>query len=202
MDHPNSVFPQLDIGLIPHHKNPLRFELGLVGQFVVMFTESGYREIGKTLCHHVRHLLECRDDITFIVSNFDLTEIEVQRYNVSDQIYNWPANRDDSERWVKYLLSLADLHILNPPNDYVNSYINGWLSGIMAAGRPLIWTGTDYNEYVKVICNQQAGFAKPCDRYNEEQLAHFILNIVTNRNKRLEMGKQALHIAREEIIGA
>ncbi len=166
--------------------NALRYELGLDGTFVVMY--SGNAGLAHRFDEVVDAMRLLRDHPTvrfvFVGNGPRRREIEAAAADLPHVRYldYFPRERLDES------LSLGDLHLLTLRDDMAGIAVPSKLFGIMAAARPVVMVGPAASEPADVILRHGVGAVLPAGQ-GGAALAEYIRNAADDPARTAEAGR-------------
>jgi colanic acid biosynthesis glycosyl transferase WcaI len=138
--------------------HPLRQELGISDQFVVMY--SGNLGLAHQFDEFVdaAERLQDRPDITFLFVGAGPRLKEVQSAVTERQLMNVRFMDYFPRESLHMSLSVADVHLISMRDCMTGIVVPGKLYGAMASGRPTIFVGPRYCESADTIRDSACGF--------------------------------------------
>lgn len=145
------------INPVPYQQNPLRKEWGLEGKFVVGYSGNLGRGHDFSTILAAAEQLKTNPAIQFLFigGGAQLPDIKKQcqqkgLVNVMFKPYQPRENLDQS-------LSASDVHLISLRPELEGLIVPSKFYGVLAAGRPVIFIGSNKGELAKVITMQQCG---------------------------------------------
>lgn len=181
--------------------NPFRQELGISDDIsVALYSGSMGKKHGLEILTDAAELLSHRTDLRFVFCGDGphrkyLLEKSKECPNISLLPLQPPARLND-------LLNLADIHLLPQRADAADLVMPSKLTGMLASGRPVIATchpGTQLD-----LAVHGRGVVSPPE--NADAFASAILQLTSDRNLRIRLGKEARryalrHLDRKYVLG-
>jgi glycosyltransferase involved in cell wall biosynthesis len=184
----HEVFP------VHHCENPLRRELGLTDEFVVLYSGN----LG--ISHHFDDLLQviqrCRNitKLKFVIIGDGVRRKEIERAKAANQLDNLLLLPFQSPDRLADSLSLGDVHFVSLKGGFEGLEVPSKAYGALAVGRALIYQGDSQGEIARMVTESQIGFVvQEGDVDNLEKIIRGYLNdssLVRNH------GERALELAR------
>jgi glycosyltransferase involved in cell wall biosynthesis len=142
--------------------NPLRAEWGLEGKFVVLYAGN------MGLAHYfddvlaVAHDLKTWEDLAFVFvgggARYEEVEAEVEAKGLTNVLL-LPFQAMD--KWTE-VLGVGDLHLVVFRDKHTGFGVPSKTYASLAAGRPVLYQGSDWSEIARMIQEQDVGAVLPC----------------------------------------
>lgn len=161
---------------IEHLDNPLREELGLNDEFIVLY--SGNMGAAHDFDDVLQVARRCRDlsDLLFIFVGDGVRRCEIekakQRFNL-DNVMLLPFQPFDR---LAQSLSLGDLHFISLRDGFEGLVVPSKAYGSLAAGRPILYQGSETGEIACMVHEEKIGSVVDCgdvDALEQSILRHF-----------------------------
>ena len=175
-------------------ENPLRHELGLQDQFVVMYSGN----LGVS--HWFDDLLEVADmlsterDIVFLFAGRGSRRGEVE--TAARRLPNIRLIDHQPAAQLSYSLGIGDVHFVSVRQGFEGLVVPSKAYGIFAAGRPTIYQGSARGEVARLINEHNLGMVIP--QGEPRALASAILDLRNSESTRLAQGRCARQLVCEQ----
>lgn len=186
----NEIFPT------DRDSNPLRTELGLQQDFVLLYSGNfGQAHDVETFIHTIR---ATRDQIglkwCFSGGGQGIKLLqELASKEKWDHVRFLPYQPREK---LNDLLNLADVHLISQSPAYTGIVVPSKLFGILSAGKPAIMVGPSQAEASRILIESRSGFViRPGD---VEAMTHAIQQLRDDPNLRQQMGERARQIFCEQ----
>jgi glycosyltransferase involved in cell wall biosynthesis len=191
---PETVYP------VAHEENRLRREWGLDGKFVVEY--SGNLGVSHSFDDllAVAEALSDHDDIRFLVIGGGVRLKEVEKAVDSRGLANVLIRPYQDASDLARSLSAGDVHYVSLRNGFEGLVVPSKAYGIMAAGRPIIYQGSEDGEIARMVSGEGIGYViPPGDR---KSLRDSILSLYRDKEICLRMGASARQVLVEKYSAA
>jgi glycosyltransferase involved in cell wall biosynthesis len=171
---------------IPAAENPLREAWDLQGKFVVGYSGNLGRAHDFDTILDAAELLKHEAEIVFLIigagAQLDWVLQEKSRRGLANLITKPYQNRDK----LAESLSASDVHLVSLKPELEGLIVPSKIYGIAAAGRPMIFLGSDTGEVARMLSAASMGFAHPLGESG--RLAARIQGLEEHREIAQEMG--------------
>lgn len=180
---PEKVFP------VDHGENRFRRKWGLAGKFVVEYSGNlGVSHSFEDLLAVAEELAD-RDDIRFLFVGGGVRFREVEKEVVRRGLRNVVMRPYQDSSDLAQSLSVGDLHYVSLRNGFEGLVVPSKAYGIMAAGRPMVYQGSEGGEIARMIVREDIGMV--VGEGDREKLRETILTLYKNRPLAERMGMRA-----------
>jgi len=191
---PEKVFP------VAHSNNRFRREWGLAGKFVVEYSGNlGVSHSFEDLLAVAEELGD-RDDIRFLFIGGGVRFREVEKEVVRRGLRNVVMRPYQDSSDLAQSLSVGDLHYVSLRNGFEGLVVPSKAYGIMAAGRPMVYQGSERGEIARMIVCEEIGMV--VGEGDREKLREAILTLYKNRPLAERMGMRARRALEERYSAA
>ncbi len=175
--------------------NPLRKELGLTDEFIVMY--SGNMGVGHRFEDILAAALNLRDrsDIRFLFVGNGVRRKEVEAFRDAHGLDNVTVRGYFPREDLCDSLPLGDAHFVSLRNGYEGLIVPSKTYGIMAAGRPVIYQGNRTGEIARMLLEDGGGAV--VDEGDAAGLEDIITRWADNRADAGAQGKRARELFEE-----
>jgi glycosyltransferase involved in cell wall biosynthesis len=170
-------------------QNPLRREWGLEDKFVVLYSGNMGLSHDFDDILEVARELEHRQDIAFVFVGGGTREKEVRDYVSQHDLRNVLFFPFQDIGRLAYSLSVGDVHFVVLRENCTGLAVPSKSYGVLAAGRPMIYQGSQEGEIAQMIVEQQIGTTVSCG--DRDGLKRAIVHYVDHPNLRLAQGRKA-----------
>jgi glycosyltransferase involved in cell wall biosynthesis len=180
---PDRIFP------VPPEKNRLRREWGLEGKFVVAYSGNfGVSHDFDDLLS-VAEELASDDRFRFLFIGQGIRRPQAERFVSSRKLRNVILRPYQEASILPESLSAGDVHFISLREGFEGLVVPSKAYGVMAAGRPVIYQGSESGEIARMVSKERIGFVvSPGDR---ERLKRRILEMRADAGLRKRMGETA-----------
>lgn len=178
--------------------NPLRAELGLTSEVLVLYAGNLGEKQGLEVILQTARLTRPRAEIRYLVAGDGAARgrlLELAQHYSLDNFAFFPLQSSQRFPW---LLASGDIHLVVQRGQAADLVMPSKLANILAAGRPFIATAWPDTELARVTVDSQAGILVPPD--DSQALAEAILKLAGEEVGREHMGIRARRYA-EEYLG-
>jgi colanic acid biosynthesis glycosyl transferase WcaI len=146
---------------MPASENPLRTEMGLQDRFVVMYSGN------MGVSHRFEDLLEAakrlqdRKDVCFLFVGGGARQHEIEQFVSENALENVIFRGYFPREQLVNSLALGDAHFVSLREGFEGLVVPSKAYGIMAAGRPMIYQGSENGEIASMIRKEGGGVVVP-----------------------------------------
>jgi colanic acid biosynthesis glycosyl transferase WcaI len=153
---------QEEVKPIPREENPFRREWGMGDRLVVMY--SGNFGIGHDIETIGAGVIELASDsrITFVFTGGGERKSELIDLLKRSGATNYIDGPYQPRERLGELLSAADVHLASLREGSEGIMVPSKLYGVLAAGRPVVFVGSQKGEGAQVIDEERCGIVVPC----------------------------------------
>lgn len=172
--------------------NPLRAELGLANEFVVMY--SGNMGIGHRFDDILQAALELRDrkDIRFLFVGGGMRRPAIEKFRDEHKLDNLIVRGYFPRDQLANSLPLGDAHFVSLREGFEGLIVPSKTYGAMAAGRPIIYQGNPAGEIARMLTEEGGG--KVIAEGDKEALRQLIVRWADDRQAAGEVGRRAREV--------
>lgn len=179
---------------VPDEDNPYLDKYGLRDKFVVLYAgNAGLFHQFEEICTCMRRLKD-REEIHFLFVGDGPRRAEIESYARKHSLDNFEYRDYVPREDVKYVLSLADVHLLSLRPEMSGMAVPSKLYDSMMSSRPVVMVGPDSSETAKTIKEGGFGFVlDPSERSQEavaDGLVEALERLYNNPDQRREMGER------------
>jgi len=178
---------------VDRERNPLRKKWGLEDKFVVLYSGnmglSHYFDDILTVAEQMRD----REDVAFVFIGGGSRYGEVKARVESRQLANVSLLPFQDINLLAQSLSAGDLHLVVLRESCTGLAVPSKSYGILAAGRPILYQGSQDGEIARMISEQEIGAVVPCG--DVESLKQSILRYVNQPDLCQVQGRRARALA-------
>ena len=191
-----TVLPMWTKGMheVPDGENPLLDDFDLKDKFVVLYAGNAglfhqFEEICDCMAHFKNH-----EDIYFLFVGGGPRKDEIVSFAEREEIGNFEYRDYAPRADLKYILSLADVHLLSLRPEMVGLAVPSKLYDSMMSARPVMMVGPEGSEAAITIEQGNFGFViDPSNQSREavtEGLVDSIISLYRQPELRREMGRR------------
>lgn len=192
-----TVLPMWTKGMneIPDKENPLLNDFDLGDKFVVLYAGNAglFHQFGG-ICDCIRHFKN-HGDIYFLFVGGGPRKEEILSFVEKEEVGNFEYRNYVPRDELKYILSIADVHLLSLRPEIAGVAVPSKLYDSMMSARPVVMVGPEGSESAMTIEQGNFGFViDPSDQSREavtEGLVDSIMSLYRQPELRREMGRRA-----------
>lgn len=191
-----TVFPMWTKGMhgVEDEDNPYLDEFGLRDKFVVLYAgNAGLFHQFEEICDCMRQFKN-HEDVYFLFVGGGPRRNEIESYAQTHRIENFEYHDYVPRENLKYVLSLADVHLLSLRPEIAGIAVPSKLYDSMMSARPAVMVGPKSSETAHTIQEGEFGFViDPTNRSPEavtERLVESIETLYEKPDLRREMGQR------------
>jgi colanic acid biosynthesis glycosyl transferase WcaI len=182
---------------VPSQRNPMRKELGLEDDFVVLYSgnigTSHYFDDLLAVAYHCRGIKGLR----FVFVGDGARRREVEQVKAQHHLDNLMLLPFQPLERLAESLSLGDVHFISLRPGFEGLVVPSKAYGVLAVGRPIIYQGSPEGEIARMVTESQCGTLVPLD--DSAALEKVILGYYHSPALTAEHGQKALALARGEF---
>lgn len=182
---------------IPNEDNELRKELGLVNDFVILYSGN------MGVSHYFNDLLEvakkCKqtNHLKFIFIGSGTRREEIEGFVKEHSLNNVILLPFQSLERLPESLSLGDVHFVSLRNGFEGLMVPSKVYGSLAVGKPIIYQGAPSSEIAQLILNNDIG--EVISQGDVDKLECVITSYLRDREKGEFHGENAQALSRNEF---
>jgi glycosyltransferase involved in cell wall biosynthesis len=179
-----------EIKPVAHADNPLRCKWQIEDKFVVGYSGNLGRAHEADTVIAASHCLKNHDRIVFVCigggHSFNDLRRRVEQQGLNRTFQFFPYQPRDM---LKYSLGVSDMHWISLKPKVEGLLFPSKFYGVAAAGRPIVAVAAETGEIAQLVNQHDCGIVvKPGDG---KSLAHAIVNLSTDNDRRADMGRRA-----------
>lgn len=187
---------------VPDDENPYLRRLGLQDRFVVLYAgNAGLFHQFEEICRCMRRFKN-HPEIFFLFVGDGPRRAEVETYADDHGLDNFEYRDYVPREDFKYILSLADVHLISLRPEIAGIAVPSKLSDSMMSARPSVMVGPHSSETAQAIENGGFGYvADPSTQSRNavvDSLEKSLLALYENPEQRWEMGERAKKVYQKE----
>ncbi|MCY2927230.1 MAG: glycosyltransferase family 4 protein [Planctomycetota bacterium] len=174
---------------LPPGENPLRAQLGFTDEFVVMYSGN------MGVAHHFQDILQVardlrgRKDIRFLFVGGGVRRRDVEAFRDEHQLDNVIVRGYFPRDQLTYSLPVGDAHFVSLREGFQGLVVPSKTYGAMAAGRPILYQGSQAGEIARMLREEGGGLVIP--EGDPTALKEAILRWADDRQGAALVGRQA-----------
>ncbi len=170
------------------YDNSLRREMGYDEQFVVMY--SGNMGVGHRFDDLLTaaEALKSRDDIRFCFVGNGVRRSQIEQARAERQLDNTSVFDYAPRPLLPYSLGVGDAHFVSLREGFEGLIVPSKAYGVLAAGRPILYQGSESGEIARMIRDYDLGFV--VSEGDADALQSAIRTWADNRPLAAEMGRR------------
>ena len=187
---------------VPDEENPYLDKYDLRDQFVVLYAgNAGLFHQFEEICACMRRFKN-RDDVHFLFVGGGPRKEEIESYARKHRLDNFEYRNYVPREDLKYVLSLADVHLLSLRPEISGIAVPSKLYDSMMSARPVVMVGPESSETARTI--REGGFGFVIDPSEQSQeavvdgLVEALKTLYDNPDQRREMGKKGTELYKQE----
>jgi glycosyltransferase involved in cell wall biosynthesis len=177
---------------LPGGENPLRAQLGLADEFVVMY--SGNMGMGHRFDDILQTALALRHrtDIRFLFVGGGIRRAAIEQFRDQHQLDNLIVRDYFPRDQLAHSLPLGDAHFISLREGFQGLIVPSKTYGAMAAGRPIIYQGNPAGEIARMLTEEGGG--QVVAEGDTDGLRQLIVQWADDRPAAAEVGRQARQV--------
>lgn len=193
---PNWVDEQAVYPVSPH-ENPLRKAWGLEGKFVVLYSGNMGRAHAFDAVLEAGRLLAKNSNIVFLFVGGGIQREQVQQAAAQDKLNNFLFKDYQSKQKLAQSFGVGDVHLVILSESLEGLIVPSKVYGALAAGRAVIYIGSEQGDVAKEIKSADCGFT--FSNTNGSGLAECLAELSKKPEKVTRLGTKARQLYDESM---